>query len=279
MSSLTYIEKQHFNYILRNNGYVLDFTNHQFQQFFNDYGVDIFAPRFSSEHSGSKGKCLNTFMDIEKDHIVAPVLNGLLEYRECYERIAQEEQRRYEQCVTAIKKLENSATKTITTFNLEKLSHNYIQENMNKCNDKIQAKDYSGAITNARSLIEHLLEYLHQQLTGNDIDNDNLLAKYKALSQKLNLDPAIVNSKVSEKNRTSAQDIKQLLSGFVSILSGVACFSNNWADRHARKFDPQKHHAQLAVNSAFTICDFLLSSFEYQYKCEDHCLNSHKRVL
>ena len=108
-------------------------------------------------------------------------------------------------------------------------------------------------------MIEHLLEYIYQEITGKDFDTDKLPKKYKVLSQNLNLDPAHLDKKIS------TEELKQILSGFVSIITGMACFSNDWADRHARKFDPQKHHAQLAVNSAFTICEFILSSYEYQH--------------
>jgi len=46
----------------------------------------------------------------------------------------------------------------IKTEKLDTLSHNFIKEQINKCDKKISCHDYDGAITNARSLIESLQE-------------------------------------------------------------------------------------------------------------------------
>ncbi|MCH2228229.1 MAG: abortive infection family protein [Candidatus Caenarcaniphilales bacterium] len=254
MSDLTPIETKLFNDLFNQRGWVLDFTNNTFAQFFSYYNIDI---KDESLYKGSKGNRLNTFLEIESNHCVANVLEGLIEYKVDLEGLGSIPEQKYKRCVEIVKKLKCSPNAKIDS--LEKLSHKYIKENINKCNEKIKSQDYSGAITNARSLIEHLLEYIYQEITGKDFDTDKLPKKYKVLSQNLNLDPAHLDKKIS------TEELKQILSGFVSIITGMACFSNDWADRHARKFDPQKHHAQLAVNSAFTICEFILSSYEYQH--------------
>ncbi|MEI6458289.1 MAG: abortive infection family protein [Pseudomonadota bacterium] len=44
--------------------------------------------------------------------------------------------------------------------------------------------------------------------------------------------------------------------------------ANKASDRHARRYNPAPHHARLAVNAAFTLCEFLLESLEYQQKKE-----------
>ena len=59
-------------------GYVLDFTNPSFDRFFNDYGVDIYDPRFEI-YGTSKANRLRAFWDIEHDEIVGRVLLDLLE--------------------------------------------------------------------------------------------------------------------------------------------------------------------------------------------------------
>jgi hypothetical protein len=45
--------------------------------------------------------------------------------------------------------------------------------------------------------------------------------------------------------------------------------ANKASDRHARRYSPAPHHAKLAVNVAFTLCEFLLESHEYQKKREE----------
>lgn len=137
---------------------------------------------------------------------------------------------------------------------LDEINHEYIAEQIQKCNIKVLSGDYSGAITNARSLVEHLLEHIYTQVSGNDFTTDKLPKKYEEVQKVLNLAP----------KEYSSSEIKSILSGFIAIINGMACFRNDWSDSHARKYNPEKHHAVLAVNSALTVSEFLYSSFEYQ---------------
>jgi hypothetical protein len=145
-------------------------------------------------------------------------------------------------------------TKFSEVESLQKIDNHYIHEQIQKCNSKITMNDYSGAITNARSLVEHLLEYLYSEFTNETLEETELPKKYKKVSKLLNLAP----------ENHSSDEIKQILSGFFSIINGFSCFRNDWSDSHARKYNPEKRHAILAVNSALTISEFLYSSFEYQ---------------
>lgn len=141
---------------------------------------------------------------------------------------------------------------------LEGIGHAYIAEQIQKCNSKIATNDYSGAITNARSLVEHVLEHLHLELIAEELEEVELPKKYKKVAKLLNLNP----------ENHSSDEIKQMLSGFFSVIGGFSCFRNDWSDSHARKYNPEKHHAVLAVNSALTICEFLFSSYSYQKQKE-----------
>jgi hypothetical protein len=61
-------------------GYVLDFTDRTFGEFFRDHGVQIDDPRYSAE-GGSKAKRLRYFLRITPPPLSGKVLAGLLEYR------------------------------------------------------------------------------------------------------------------------------------------------------------------------------------------------------
>lgn len=61
-------------------GYVLDFTDRTFAEFFRDYGVQIDDPQYSAE-GGSKAKRLRYFLRITPPPLSGKVLAGLLEYR------------------------------------------------------------------------------------------------------------------------------------------------------------------------------------------------------
>ena len=134
----------------------------------------------------------------------------------------------------------------------------FIREQISKCKSKIELSDYDGAITNARSLLESVLQEIELKIISKNQKYDGKINKlYKRVQKLLNLDP---------DRKDISDSLKQLLSGMVTIVSGIASIRNSMSDAHTRSYKPAKHHAKLAVNSVYTICMFLLDSFEYQVK-------------
>lgn len=139
---------------------------------------------------------------------------------------------------------------------INKLDHDFVLEQIKKCQYKIEQGDYNGAITNSRSLVEAVMIQIIEKHTEKDFKNTGNLDKiYKEVKKILNLtlDPEAL-----------PPTIIQILSGLESINSGLAGLSNNSGDRHANKFKTSKHHAKLAVNSSLTLVEFLLDSKDYQ---------------
>ncbi|CEG10436.1 hypothetical protein BN961_03876 [Afipia felis] len=63
-------------------GYVLDFTNNTFAEFFRqEIGIDIYDNAYAI-NGGSKGKHLRAFLTIGQPHAIAKALTALWEYRE-----------------------------------------------------------------------------------------------------------------------------------------------------------------------------------------------------
>ena len=138
----------------------------------------------------------------------------------------------------------------------EKLTSEFVGQQVSKCRHKMNASDYDGAITNARTLIEEILLSIEEQLEGTRQPYDgNLMVLYKRVSKQINLYP---------DDSQTGNSFNEILRGFISIINGFAGISNSIADRHATAKHPRKHHAKIAVNSAMIIADFLLDSFEYQ---------------
>lgn len=157
----------------------------------------------------------------------------------------------------------SSLDKVIVTFEHAILENNapnieFIREQNFKCISKINSGDYDGAITNARSLLEAVLHEMEYKVTGREEKYDGDLNKlYKRVQKLLNLEPS---------REDISQSLKQLLTGIVSIVGGLAAVRNKMSDAHVRTYKPAEHHAKLAVNSVHTICMFLLESFEHQVK-------------
>ena len=58
--------------------------------------------------------------------------------------------------------------------------------------------------------------------------------------------------------------LKAILQGLRQQVAGFYELANKASDRHTRRYNPARHHAKLAVNATFSLCEFLLDSFEYQ---------------
>lgn len=158
------------------------------------------------------------------------------------------------QGVVSIRSIDDSGT--IQALGLKIFNHEFINEQIRKANEKLTNGDYDGAITNSRSLVEEFFKQIitkaNKEIPACDGDITKL---YKAVTKALNLEP-------SQKDFTDT--IKQTLYGLTSIIHGLSGLSNKMGDRHARSYKPSKYHAKLVINTAFTLCEFLLDSSEYQ---------------
>jgi hypothetical protein len=132
-----------------------------------------------------------------------------------------------------------------------------IEEQIQKCREKIEGGDYSGAITNARSLIEAVCVKIELELDpANAQGNDGDLVKlFNRVRKLLKLDPS---------RQDISDSLKQVLSGLSNIINGLAAMRNKMSDAHGVAYKPSRHHAKLAVNSAKTLADFLFDTKSYQ---------------
>ena len=79
MSSLTDIEKRYFEKLLgMGSGYVLDFSDATFGEFFRRYEVDIHGHKYQT-FGTSKAKKLRAFWESEPDQLVGAVLSEMLD--------------------------------------------------------------------------------------------------------------------------------------------------------------------------------------------------------
>jgi len=130
------------------------------------------------------------------------------------------------------------------------LGHEFVSEQIDKCQQKIAIEDFNGAITNSRTLCEAVLIHVIETIEKLEIKNDgNLINLWKRAKKAL---------KIDLKKGEIPDFVFQILTGLDSTINGLAGISNNAGDRHANKFNTKRHHAKLAVNSTMTFCDFLI---------------------
>ena len=132
-----------------------------------------------------------------------------------------------------------------------------IEEQIQKCKEKIENGDYSGAITNARTLIEAVCVKIEVELDPSNapVPDGDLIKLFNRVRKLLNLDPS---------RQDISDALRQVLGGLSSITNGLAAMRNKMSDAHGVTYKPSRHHAKLAVNSAKTLADFLFDSMSYQ---------------
>lgn len=136
------------------------------------------------------------------------------------------------------------------------IDYEFIEEQSRKCDVKLAEGDFDGAITNARSLLEAVLVGIEKEIDSNAPQYDGDLMKlYRRVQSGLNLEPS---------RKDIAEPLKQVLSGLVSIVSGLGGLRNKMSDSHARSYRPSRHHAVLLVNAAKTLASFLFDTKRYQ---------------
>jgi len=138
-----------------------------------------------------------------------------------------------------------------------KLDNEVIRENIEKCDKKIEERDFTGAITSSRTFLETLLLYIYKEIKKEDYNFIGDLPRlYKDVSRLIKLDIG----------KNTEDDIKKALGGLTSIVSGISGISNRMADRHGRltKYneETQKYLSILAVNSVKTLSLYLYSCCE-----------------
>lgn len=238
-------------------------------QLFNEFGAnDVYGEGFPSRWAYAEEK-LRTLNDT-KD--IAIILRRVLDPREYFD-FDRDEQGAvdfvnqwlkydgYEVVIeSGLAKVRNLSGASVTFEHPLKGSvadgHVFIDEQIRKAETKISEGDYDGAITNARSLLEAVLKELESTLDMNPPQYDGDLPKlYKRVQKLLNLEPG----------RTDVEGpLKQVLTGLVSIVTGLSGLSNRMGDRHVRSYKPRKHHASLVVNTAKTLANFFFETQQYQ---------------
>ena len=136
------------------------------------------------------------------------------------------------------------------------IHHDAVGEQISKAKAKIEEGDYSGSIASAYTLVEELLKLLLLATgTGFKTTNGDIRSLYRLLRGPMRLDPS--DNGINEP-------LKPILDGFQKLVGGLYEIANKASDRHARQYNPSRHHAKLAVNAAFVLCEFLVESYEYQ---------------
>lgn len=180
-----------------NGGYVLDFSDRTFAEFFEDeigVNIDIGYGRLGS----SKGNRLRTFFQIEEPKRVLKILDSLFEYSELGDD--ETKLKKYNQLRDLISGDNIISTEGIDTFKYEKT----LEELIKSINRDIDAGKPQIAISNLHTYcvkrFKHLLDKKSVEYTDND-PLHSLIGKYnKWLSENTELNNHPISFKIMKYN-------------------------------------------------------------------------------
>ena len=198
MSALTVTSKTFLEAVLgMSDGYVLDFSNTSFAQFFDDLGIDIYEEQFA-EYGVSKANRLRSLWKHGSDAEIASVLSALAEYVEAKQAAGGFENVTVEQ-ITKIRAIAASSggpsapapvvpvaitTEATVTNNLISIEiHEDIYDHIQQY---LATEDYFHAVEESYKIVREKLRELTRSERATDAFNENAQSKkhYSAMFGK-----------------------------------------------------------------------------------------------
>jgi hypothetical protein len=135
-----------------------------------------------------------------------------------------------------------------------------IEEHCNKCINKFKKADYTGAITNSRSMLEQILREVQVCIKKIETPrarvcgyNGEIIPLLKDVLKKLELTQGLVNP--------PKKGYEELEDGFEKITNGISLLRHGMSDAHNISYIPKKKDALLAVNTAKTLANFIVGNY------------------
>ena len=140
-------------------------------------------------------------------------------------------------------------SRTILSFNAADI-HERWTEALNR-----RASDPRAAITSARTLLEDVCKWILTEAEKVFLEDEDLPGLYKRLAVELKLAP----------DQHTERVFKQILGSCQSIVESLGAVRNKLGDAHSQgplRARPRPRHAELAVNLAGSMAQFLVATWE-----------------
>ena len=238
-------------------GYVLDFSNRTFEEFFADEDIEIYSDKYKFKGT-SKANHMRAFWESEPDHVVGRVLASLIEHHVPEDKRNQELRRN---CSEIVARLQASGGPE-----LDHLVDVAPVADMTQLRAQIErirqavSNDPSLAIGSAKELVETVCKTLLNEMSVESPAKPDVPALVRTTARALRLLP----EDVPEASR--GRDIsRRILQNLASIGSGLAELRNLYGTGHGksgrtRGLSPR--HARLAVGAMATLAIFLFETYE-----------------
>lgn len=138
---------------------------------------------------------------------------------------------------------------------IKTIDREYIKSISNRAMNDVEQQNFDSAITKSRTLLEETFCYVIEKKGEIPSESGDMAKLFKQVKELYNM----------HTDKNTDKRINTLLSGLNSIVSAIAEMRNKDSDAHgvgANRISIKEHHAQLFVNSAMTMADFILSVAE-----------------
>jgi hypothetical protein len=148
----------------------------------------------------------------------------------------------------------HDSSPSVAAVVLEKLDSDHVRRAWKAATARVET-DPEGAMTSARTLVETVCKHLLDEIGGVYKDEDDLPRLYKTLAKAMSLSPSQHEEEV----------FRQILGGCTAVVEGLGALRNRLGDAHGRSRKaarPEPRHAELVVSLAFSMCVFLVQTWE-----------------
>jgi hypothetical protein len=250
-------------------GYVLDFSNRTFSEFFEDeFGVNIYQEKYYGRGT-SKANLLRSFIDVEDGFVVGKVLRKLYEYRtttlvarESSNILPESVQSQFFELVARIETgfvppVLGSLSDAAQTLNFDTVTRDL---------DRALASaktDPEDAVTAACSTVESVCRSILIELGVGLPEKKDIKGLFAAVRKPLGL-----GSDRADLDPLIADDVRKVLSGLATVVEGVGSLRTHGGDAHGRERGYariDRRIASLAIYSASTVALFLIETWQRKY--------------
>jgi Abortive infection C-terminus len=254
-------------------GYVLDFVNRTFGEFFEDeFGINIYQDKYGTRGS-SKANHLRAFIEAEDGFVVGRVLRRLWQEREdTYvpadpaRALPEAVRTRFFDLVGRIEAGFAPPVLGSLSGAAEVLNFDTVSRDLERALASAQ-HDPEDAVTAACSTVESVCRSILIEVGESLPDKKDIKALFGAVRKPLglgadrpDLDPLIVD------------DIRKILSGLATVVEGIGALRTHGGDAHGRERGYtrlDRRIASLAIHAASTIALFLIETWQRKFPRRD----------
>jgi len=255
-------------------GYVLDFSNRTFSEFFEDeFGINVYQDKYQLR-GGSKANVLRGFIDVEDGYLVGKALRKLYDYRtqaivsaDPARALPEVLEKRFFDLIGRIESGVSPPVLTSLSGAAQVLNFDTVTRDLDRARASIDT-DPEDAVTAACSTVESVCRSILIELGLGLPEKKDIKGLFAAVRKPLGL-----STDRTDLDPLIADDVRKILSGLATVVEGIGSLRTHGGDAHGRERGYtriDRRIASLAIHSASTVALFLIETWQRKYELKLH---------